>query len=581
MIPLASTFLDRVRAGAAGTRDMSRMSAWIVDHTRHPKDKLTPWSFANHEMQIDIANDQHHHTKVRKCSQVGLSELSVRLSLGMLSIFSGSTAIYTLPTAKFASKFAKSRINPVVEASRTLSDLVPPGADSAELKQFGSSFLYVVGTSGQSSPISIPADMLVRDEVDFSNQALLSMFFSRLGHAEEGGWIRDFSTPTVDKYGISADFDSTTKGRYVVKCYHCSDRVALDPFRDVIIPGYDGKLVEFEKEDLDNPGYDIANAALLCPTCRNEVTQANLMDASTREWVHANPDAEMGGYQVMPFDVPFVNPLAKTIKAIDQYERKADWVNFEWGKPYQDADNSFLASVIKANTVVQFIPAGPFAAQGCVAGLDIGKTSWIVIGKRLSGGKAVDIIYAEQIRQDDDDHLFKRTMELMKWFGVVRLVVDAGPDFSTVLKLIGKSLVDQVYGCYYVRTGKKNLSAIDVKMEEQVVVVGKVDSFNITSKAVNTGLVRFPRCQEMATIQSHCENMRRVSSKDSQGEMKTAWVNVGPDHYANALNYLMIALGLCEYLNLHAPAPAPATVIKARFGAEQEEDPSHTSIIPR
>jgi len=560
---------------------MSRMASWLVDHTRHPKDKSLPWSFLNHEMQIAIANDQHHHTKIRKCSQVGLSELSVRMALGMLSIFSGSTAIYTLPTAKFAAKFAKSRINTVVEASRTLSDLVPPGADSAELKQFGSSFLYVVGTSGQSSPISIPADMLIRDEVDFSNQALLSMFFSRLGHAEGGGWIRDFSTPTVDKYGVSSDFDSSTCGRYTVQCYHCSDRVALSPFKDVIIPGYDGNLVDFEREDLDNPTYKVDEAALLCPTCRQEITHANLMDADTREWVHANPDAEMGGYQVMPYDVPFVNPLSKTIKAIDQYERKADWVNFEWGLPYQDADNSFLTSVIKSNTVVQAVAPGMFAAHDCVAGLDIGKTSWFMVGKRLAGGKAVDIIHAEQIRQGEDDELFKRVMDLMKWYGVVRLVVDAGPDFSTVLKLIGKSLVNQVYGCYYVRMGKKNLSTIDVKMDEQVVVAGKVDSFNATAKAVNKGLVRFPHCQEMPTVQAHLENMRRVSSKDSQGDTKTAWVNVGPDHYANALNYLMIAMGLCDYLNQYAPVVAPATVIKARFGAEEEISSKHTSILPR
>ena len=109
MIPQASTFFERIKVASGQTRDLSRMAEWLCEHTRHPKNNKKPWSFANHEMQTDIANEARHHVKVRKCSQVGLSELAVRLALGMLSIFPGSTAIYTLPTAKYAGKFSKSR----------------------------------------------------------------------------------------------------------------------------------------------------------------------------------------------------------------------------------------------------------------------------------------------------------------------------------------------------------------------------------------------------------------------------------------------------------------------------------------
>jgi hypothetical protein len=530
-------------------------------------------------MQIGICNATQRHVKVRKCSQVGLSEISVRLALGMLAIYPGSTAIYTLPTAKFAGKFTKARINPVVEASKTLKDLVPSGADSSELKQFGSSFLYIVGTSGSSSPISIPADMLIRDEVDFSNQSLLSMFYSRLGHAEGGGWIRDFSTPTVDKYGISEDFDETTNNRYMILHDYCHEWVAPTCIDNIVIPGYEGNLTDFGKSDLKDPRYKIDESYLSCSSCHMPISNDNLADPEKRQWVAANPDAEIGGYQIVPFDVPFVNPISKTVKAVEQYDRKADWVNFEMGAPYQDAENSFVIPTIDVMTTGGWVKPGAMAASGCVMGIDVGKTSWAIIGKPYESGK-VDILHAERIVQDDNNYLVTRILDLLKWYGVMRGVIDAGPDFTAVLQVISKAIVNQVYGCYYVRSARTALSNIDVKEEEQVLNASKVGTFSEAARRVNKGLVQWPRMAEMGTIKDHLENINKISNRNSQGELVEAWVSKGPDHYANALNYLMIAIGLCDYLNQHGAPPAPASITRAKFG-KQHDDTSDYSLLKR
>jgi hypothetical protein len=574
MIPQASTFLERVRVASGRTRDLSRMAAWLCEHTKHPKNPKKPWTFLDHEMQRDIANETRHHVLVRKCSQVGLSELSVRISLGMLAIFPGTTAIYTLPTAKFAAKFTKSRINTVVDASKTLSDLVPSGTDSSELKQFGTSFLYIVGTSGQSSPISIPADMLIRDEVDFSNQSLLSMFFSRLGHAQGGGWIRDFSTPTVDNYGISAEFDDSSQGRYVIKCSCCSEKVMPTFIDDVVIPGFDNPIIELEAEMLTDPRYDFDGAWLKCPACGGELTMDALTDVDNREWVHALPGADLGGYQVMPFDVPFINPIAKTVKSIKQYERKSDWVNFEMGVPYEDSENSFLESVITANTCLSHVKPGAHAANGCVAGLDIGKTSWLLIGKPVTA-KKVDIIHAEKIVQNEDAYLITRALDLLKWYGVTRMVMDAGPDFTSVTQIIARAIVNQVYGCYYVRSAGKSLSDIAVKEAEQVITASRVGTFDTTAKAVNRGDVRFARMPEMTTVAAHLRAMKRVSHKNAAGETVTAWASTGADHFAHALNYLMISIQLGVYLDSNSAPIAPPTMLSARFGGIDVDEEPH------
>jgi hypothetical protein len=85
---------------------------------------------------------------------------------------------------------------------------------------------------------------------------------------------------------------------------------------------------------------------------------------------------------------------------------------------------------------------------------------------------------------------------------------------------------------------------------------------------------------EMGTIKDHLENINKISNRNSQGELVEAWVSKGPDHYANALNYLMIAIGLCDYLNQHGAPPAPASITRAKFG-KQHDDTSDYSLLKR
>ncbi len=82
----------------------------------------------------------------------------------------------------------------------------------------------------------------------------------------------------------------------------------------------------------------------------------------------------------------------------------------------------------------------------------------------------------------------------------MNLVIDAGPDFTSVTQIIAKSIVNQVYGCYYVRSAKKNLSNIDVKQEEQIITASKVGTFSDCARAVNRGDVHFARMKEMETM---------------------------------------------------------------------------------
>lgn len=576
----AQAFLTRMQAACDKVIDMSRLSEWIVRNTTAPKDRSIPWSFKGHEYQKDILNDHHGSQSVRKCSQVGVSELSVRLVLAFLSVYSGYTAIYTLQTTSFARRFSKARFDSVVAGSKVLRASIPSDTDSSELKQVGSSFLYIAGSYGQNAAISVPADIVVNDEVDFSNQKALSTFTSRLGHAAEvdefgsKGFRRRFSTPTVSGFGISKTFEVSTRGRYSARCDRCEQIVIPDIFNDVVIPGYDDKIISLEKEDLLNLSYQFDKAYLKCPSCSRPIRASALEDPSRREWVHEFPELAESGFQVMPFDVPAVNPLTKTLTAIADYATKADWVNFEMGLPYEDAETSFMQATIKANTTLQWVKPREMAAHGCVAGMDVGKTSWLLIGKpngKGTDGNGVDVIHAEQIRQDGEGKLVKTVLKRLKEFGVVKMVVDAAPDFSTALSLISQTRVGMVYGAYYVRKAKTAFANYDMKEVEQLVSADRVKTFDVAAKSVNNGHTRFARMKEMAVIMEHTSNLKRVSSVDSQGEKQSMWVSTGPDHYGHALNYLHISASLCDYRGNKPVVPTLPMASKTRVGVVPKE----------
>ena len=267
MIPQAKALLNRAKMSVQEIRDLSGLSRWIEEHTQNPKEITKPWGYTDHEYQIDILNDDRPKVSIKKCSQVGLSEVAVRMALGLLCVMPNSTAIYTLPSSKFASKFSKARIDPVIKHSKFLKPLVPAATNSSELKLIDNSFLYITGSFGQTAAISVPADILVRDEIDFSNQKALSTFASRLGHAKDGGITRDFSTPTVSGYGISKAYNVSSQARYMVLHDRCGQWVAPVFLEDVVVPGFDNDLKLFEPADLENYTYRVDEAYVKCPHC--------------------------------------------------------------------------------------------------------------------------------------------------------------------------------------------------------------------------------------------------------------------------------------------------------------------------
>lgn len=571
---VGENLLAQLHTSVHGASDFSQLSTWLTQNTTHPKYPKQPFSFHEHEYQIDILNSTAHEEWYQKCSQVGASELFVRMKLAMLGISEAVTIIYVLPTAKFAMRFSKGRIDPVIAGSSPLRALLNKDVDSSEMKQFGHSFLYITGSYGQSSAISIPAQVLFFDEVDFCDQQNLTTFRSRLGHSKEDDYwfVRGFSTPTVFNYGVNVYHKKGSQAFYGVWCHKCRDFVQVDFMRDVVIPGFDRDMKEWGKDSLDDPSIDIDRTFFRCNCCNEAIPWQNFLDPNKRRWLHTFPERAIKSRQISPFDVPAINPPARTLRQVDEYEITADWVNFKVGVPFEDAKSSFQVDQANWGEGVEMAPPlshrelhqlvlekglednlqgylewlldQPRIASGCGLGMDVGKVVWLTVQHQSpSGGRT--LIYAERA-QTSVGLVDYRFLYLFHTYGCLIGVPDAGPDFSLADRLC-KAIPGRIFPCYYAKATDNQLTRLRITGENTVSAL-RTRTIDLLVADFNQGKIQLPKLHEEVAIKTHLKNMKRVTSMEDEKEKgkveKARWVNTGDDHFGHSLVYSSIACDL-------------------------------------
>lgn len=360
--------INRVRTSVLKRHTAASIAKWITENTTYAGQ---PYSYHDHEFQESILSDTSVDVVVVKCSQVGLSEVGVRMALALVNVLRPYTVAYTLPTAHFAGTFTKTRIDPVIEGSKAMRGNIHKTNDNTEVKQFGDSFLYVRGAASSNAPISIPVDHLIHDEVDFSDQEVLGQYVSRLTHSK---WRRTtkISTPTLPGFGIHKAFQETRRHYNMCKCHHCGHWFMPDYYKHVKIPGYTGHLLEITKTTLAKVRYQ--EAALHCPSCGAVPS----LQKEHREMVCENPSENLlgAGYQVTPFDAPNIIQIPYLIAASTKYDRIQDFVNFNLGLAAEDNE----ATLTRADFDNVFVQADAPEGVVYVMGVDVGNTYHFAIG---------------------------------------------------------------------------------------------------------------------------------------------------------------------------------------------------------
>jgi hypothetical protein len=516
-------------------------SEWIVKNTRL---KGKPYSFEDHEYQLQFVDDQHRIVCAKKCAQIGFTEILLRGMLCFLVQHQGGQTIFTQPTDTDAGKFAKSRVDVLFEECDIIKRLGTGGIDSAYLKRVGQSFLNLRGTFGSKAAISVPSDFNVYDEIDFSNPRVLSQFKSRLQHSQYK-WERFISTPTLPNYGVSALYDKSDQKQVVCKCTHCGYFQFITWEKHVWIRHIPTGKAVFKDPDAINAYIEKPwefKPFIACEKCKKELDRS--WSGGHREWVAAYPeraadlDNGISGYQISQLDVDFVD-VADIVKASDPrfpegFKKPQDFDNFVLGKESSGGEGQKIDDNTKGLATLQGFKMVK-AASGTFIGVDLGNACNIVVLKDFwlpeKEYRVPVVVFAGEF---DKEELERLDIDYMDVFRALYTVSDAQPYTTTVSKIANKpKYEDRMKICYF--GGKKAYTTSDI-----LVTANRSQMLDMVTDDLPRGDIMVAE-DVPEDFWPQLKNLVKVKAEDDDGTVYYEYVKVGPDHYGLALGYALLA----------------------------------------
>lgn len=555
--------IQRLHAAIFNTYNLQDVVRYLEEKTFLNGDRF---SFLNHEFQKDILSDISLEVNVQKCAQVGMSEAMARYALAICRIMPYFSVILTMPSSKDAGKFAKTRIDPIIADSADLRDHMDPDLDNSEMKGIENSLLYLRGTRGSTAALSVPADMLIHDEIDRSDPDTIGQYQSRLKHSP---WklTRRFGTPTLDGVGIALAMASSKRKRHMCKCHHCNHSFVPNYHSDVVIPGFDRSKQEVTKYNLGN--LDWGNAYLKCPRCGEEPS----LQMEHRSWVIENPNDKYDavGYYVSPFSVPNIVSIPGLVKESTKYNSWTEFCNQALGETQNDNDKQLMPQDVEQCKYQADLNSSEMHCMG----IDVGQICHILVGRLTLAGELI-VIHKERVVLG---LLQQKKLELAARFHVLVTVIDAYPETNTVMQM--QKIDQNLFGGLYHEDKKR--PTYQIKMVEQDLKEGKLPinraeinrnvNFDEIMDLFKRKMIvwRADGTHEDGLFAGHCIDMKRRQRFDQQQEVIYRWEKSreGEDHYMHTLGYLHVACRLAPAASRKLPF-SPSITMFSSFRVKQQ-----------
>lgn len=563
MADILRAHLDRVKAATVGKLGRKDLPKWIEKNTFI---NGKPFSFKGHEYQHSILLDESEELVVRKSAQTGISEMAMRMALGLVMVMPGAFRIgYTFPSASFAASYSKTRFNPIIQNSPVLKGSISnDDLDNSEVKTFGiGKEIYFKGAAVGNAAISTTLDMLIHDELSFSDQDVIGDYSSRIIHSEYK-WRLALSTPTFPGDPIDEAFQASRRHFNMCKCGSCGHTFFPDYYSNVKVPGWDRHLDEITKDNLHLVRYN--EAQFLCPSCWKPAD----LSPPNRVLVCENPSEPhiAAGYQVSPFDAPSVISLRDLIVSSTKYASKAKFRQFALGTPSADADSGLTDDDL--NRIGVESVRTPFHTH-CM-GIDLGLTCHFAIGSLDSDGR-LGIVHYERVPLA---RFRERYFQLKAEYRVSITVSDSQPYMDLIMSLSEED--PNLYGAVYVT--RQGLELFEVKQKEadpdnalsqvRQVQINRNAVFDKFLADVRSEKVWVRKTADWELFKTHLQDMKRASATLRNGEFTSLWQksSKGHDHYHHTVAaYLSTA---CQMRGLASGALGSGTPLVSTFRVKQK-----------
>ena len=469
---------------------------WIIEN-RIRVSNGEPFDFKNHFFFYDILNDFSPKQVMLKAAQGGGTEVMILKAI-YLCDRRGMEVIYTMPTSSDINVLGGGRVNRLLAHNPYLRDLIKD-KDSVEQKSVNGHFLYFRGTWTERAAISVPADVLIHDEEDRSNQPVLQTYNSRLQHSKYK-WHYHFSNPSFRNVGVDLYWQKSDMKHWFIKCSKCATEQYLS-WPD---------SVNFQRKEF------------VCKECDATLSPD---DRRRGRWVKKRLDAEYSGYWISALMYPWLDAAY----IINEFETKPReyFYNFVLGLPFESDGDSVTPDIIFRN-----LTDDVNTQEDVIIGVDIGNTIHYVLGNKeglFYHGKTED--------PDDIERLLKR-------FPKSVAIVDNGPDIFWPKKLRERN-VGRVWLCSFSR----------VKRADQIIRWGENEEYGRVladrNRMIQTVIDEFADARlplhgsqdDWTEYYSHWHGMGRFKEIDAIGNPVYVWNKAdGKDHWALATVYWRIGM---------------------------------------
>lgn len=546
-----------------GSVDASQsMGEWICNNTTIKK---RPFSFEGYEFQRAIADDMHPNVAVKKCSQIGLTEVQIRKTLAMATRSSGVAGIFSMPNEKMFTKTYNGRFKPILEADGVFNPPVLNGSKPTRSKdqvQIRDSFVYITAcTEGDATSLS--ADFLMHDELDLSPQDIIALYQSRV-QGSDMQITQAFSTPTFANFGIDKRYKMSDQREYFVKCAACNTwQIPMFTPEFVFVKNfarYDVELfTQLTAQQIQT--LDLEDCHIKCNHCHRRL---DLSRPELREWVAARPLVDLyRGYQVRPFSTIRLKPryiftqLGKY--AEDGFLR--GFYNTVLGEEYTNADAQVQKKDVEACIREAAIP--PVHKDTPVyLGVDVGMVCHITLSYDDENGIAQFFMF-ENIPAA---YVERRINELREIYNIVQGAMDRFPYTQQANEIRDAS------GGVIVPIQYRGGNALQPVFEPDTKVLSHYSASNTLVLDRLHSLITHHRVGisgfqgQRDTIIQHLTDMVRDESPDSEATWRK---NSGQDHYFHSMAFNLLARRVSEHL-FASQASTIATIpsyVSATFGS--------------
>jgi hypothetical protein len=535
MNPMLQIVADRMVTGLKRS-SIKTVTSWAQQYRIMGSPFPGPWNYIHHPWIKHVQDSTADQKVGMKAAQMGYTEWALNTAFKGIDI-DGISVLYVLPAkTPDASDFSTSRFDPALEASPHLAKLFTDVKNIGH-KRAGSASLFVRGSRSRAQLKSVPAGIVILDEVDEMVQENIPMIFERMS----GQLLKQsllISTPTIEGHGISVYFKNSTQEHYFFKCPSCGRKTELV---------YPECLIITADDPTDNR---IKDSHIICKECKNILNHSAKRDwlsVENSEWVPSYTDKWSEGFHInqlysmttTPWEIAQLALKADTSPADKQefYNSKMGTTcTVEGAQVTEDEIQKATGSYTKAET-----------GKGrsiVTMGVDVG--TWLHC-------EISDYTFSPTVARTTDINIrakctvlnmlkvkhFEELDFLLIKYGVTGCVIDANPERRKSLEF-ARRFPGLVYACFYGNNlqGTKNINKNEA---EKTITVDRTSWLDLSLGRFHNHTIRIP----IDTTHEYKKQLRalvRIYEKDANGNPIGRYVNVEADHYGHARNYNEIAL---------------------------------------